>query len=99
MTYSVNLRELADAFHRWFVDMELERIEQEDLQYLFVRLVNENGSFKKLVLDFNAMENCYLVTVCETAVFILALMEILGMQEIDDFDEDIEFELENWRSK
>jgi hypothetical protein len=102
MEYSVNLRKLSAAFYEWFDVLCRHsgecKVDKDFAHYLFYRLTNENSSFMEIVCAFNRYEKSYIMQKDETTAFLLALTEILGMQEIDDLDgNDDVFELENWR--
>ena len=102
MEYSVNLRKLSKTFYEW-IDVLYHsgecKVDKDFAHYLFYRLTNENSSFREIVCALNQYERSYIMQKDETTAFMLAMVEILGLDDISDLDgNDDVFELENWRS-
>ena len=90
MEYTIDLAALTDGFYDKYKDSGWDK-DRDELYWIFFRLVNINSSFKNLVHTFNANIGSYIMTKDETAAFMRALMELLGLSEVNELDKEDDF--------
>ena len=90
MNYTADLAALTDGFYDKYKDFGWDK-GKEDLYWKFFRLVDINSSFKNLVHTFNGNIGSYIMTKDEIAAFMRALMELLGLSEVNELDKEDDF--------